>query len=146
MLETQPNSSYYQIAKRISASHCLIFFLAFASVPVTAYPASSDMGADLYRQYCAVCHGPHGAGDGPVADALRTKPTDLTRLGRAANGKFPELRVMSFIRGEAETNAHGNREMPMWGRVFLNDSGGRPELVQMRIYAVMKYIEELQVK
>jgi hypothetical protein len=53
---------------------------------------------------------------------------------------------MGFIRGESEVGAHGNRQMPMWGRIFLADSGGRPEIVQMRIYAVLKYVEGLQVK
>ena len=114
--------------------------------PVTAYSASLQMGEDLYRQYCSVCHGRNGAGDGPVADALRVKPADLTQLGRKFGGKFPELRVMGFIRGDGDIHAHGNRQMPMWGRVFLDNSGGRPEVVQMRIYAVLKYVEQLQVK
>lgn len=134
MLETQPTSHY------------LILILALVFAPVTAYPASSQMGANLYRQYCAVCHGPHGAGDGPVADALRVKPADLTQLGRKYKGKFPEVRIMNFLRGEEEVFAHGSRQMPIWGRVFLNDGGGRPEIVQMRIYAVLKYVEQLQVK
>lgn len=126
-------------------SHFLILLLALALAPVLAYPASSQMGANLYRQYCAVCHGPHGAGDGPVADALRVKPADLTQLGRKYSGKFPELRIMNFVRGEDEVLAHGTRQMPIWGRVFLDDSG-RSEIVQMRIYAVLKYVEQLQVK
>jgi mono/diheme cytochrome c family protein len=146
MLETQPNLPYDGIVKSISESYCLIMLLALAIAPVTAYSASSQMGAGLYRQYCAVCHGPHGEGDGPLTDVLRVKPTDLTKLGRKSPGKFPELRVMNIIRGDPDVPAHGNRQMPMWGRVFLDDSGGHPDIVQIRIYAVLKYIEEIQVK
>ena len=146
MLETQPKLAYDGIMQRISASHSLIILLVLGIAPLTAYPASSQMGANLYRQYCAVCHGPHGGGDGPVADALRVKPADLTHLGRKYSGKFPELRIMNFIRGEVEVVSHGNRQMPMWGRVFLDDTGGRSEVVQMRIYALLKYVQELQMK
>jgi mono/diheme cytochrome c family protein len=146
MLETQPNLLHDGIMQRISAPYSLILLLVLTFAPVTAHSASSQPGADLYRQYCSVCHGPHGAGDGPVADALRVKPTDLTQLAHNRSGKFPELRVMNFIRGEERAVAHGTQQMPIWGRVFLDDSGGRPEIVQMRIYAVMKYVEELQAK
>jgi mono/diheme cytochrome c family protein len=127
---------------RTSTRYSLILLLMAALAP----GAAANVGADLYRQYCAVCHGQHGAGDGPVGDALRVKPADLTQLSRKYSGKFPELRVMNFIRGDAEVTAHGKRQMPVWGRVFLEDSGGRPEIVQMRIYAVLKYVEQLQVK
>lgn len=47
--------------------------------PVTAdgrYSATS--GQILYLQYCAVCHGDAGQGDGPTADALDPKPADFT--------------------------------------------------------------------
>jgi len=104
------------------------------------------MGSDLYRQYCSVCHGQYGTGDGPVADALRVKPPDLTQLGRKYKGKFPELRIMNVIRGEDDITSHGNRQMPIWGRIFRDDTGGRPEVVQMRIYAILKYIEDIQLK
>jgi len=131
-VETQPKRSWVVMS----------LLLAFGAVIASA--ASPRIGADIYHQYCAVCHGPHGAGDGPVADALRVKPTDLTRLRARNNGKFPELRVLNYIRGDDAVQAHGDRKMPIWGRVFRDESGGHQELVQMRIYAVLKYLEELQ--
>ena len=133
-METQSNRLFFLIAGGL---------LAFASFRATA--GSSQMGPDLYRQYCSVCHGAHGAGDGPVADALSTKPADLTRLRARHSGKFPALRVMTVLRGE-DTPAHGGPQMPNWGQVFLDEAGGRHELVQMQIYALMKYIEQLQIK
>jgi mono/diheme cytochrome c family protein len=36
--------------------------------------------SESFKQYCATCHGSGGRGDGPVASALLTRPTDLTRF------------------------------------------------------------------
>jgi len=38
----------------------------------------SLLGAELYLQNCAGCHGEEGAGDGPVADYFRPRPRDFT--------------------------------------------------------------------
>ena len=37
---------------------------------------------ESYGQYCAVCHGTSGKGDGPAAVALKKAPTDLTQLAK----------------------------------------------------------------
>jgi len=36
-------------------------------------------GQQLFRRTCAQCHGPEGAGDGPLANRLQTRPADLVR-------------------------------------------------------------------
>ena len=48
--------------------------------PAVAYQAISVAnGKNLYEDSsCAVCHGPGGYGDGPLASELRPKPADLT--------------------------------------------------------------------
>ncbi len=38
----------------------------------------SMYGPDLYRLYCATCHGRDGKGNGPAAAALKVPPPDLT--------------------------------------------------------------------
>jgi putative copper resistance protein D len=45
-------------------------------------------GAGLYAAHCAVCHGEHGYGDGPGADALSARPADLVsgHLGHHTDG------------------------------------------------------------
>jgi len=150
--------TYYMGMKHTSTSQYPVVWLLWAlgcfrlapQVPILqagdATGAVSSAGVDLYRQYCAVCHGADAKGDGPVAGALRKKPADLTRLSRKSGGKFPELRVMNFIKGEDSVMAHGSREMPMWGALFSGMTGNRPELVQIRIYALLKYIEAVQAK
>jgi len=113
-------------------------------VPIaTTSPVS---GKDMFTAYCAVCHGPDGKGAGPAASALKTPPTDLTVLSKNNGGKFPSMKVSSTIRGEGGFPAHGNKEMPVWGALFWNLSGGHESEVQQRVSNLTKYIESLQAK
>lgn len=43
-------------------------------------------GPNLYKAYCASCHGISGAGDGPVASSLNVEVPDLSlsRIGRTS--------------------------------------------------------------
>ncbi|WP_038053561.1 cytochrome c [Thioalkalivibrio sp. ALJ1] len=45
--------------------------------PHAADEASIRMGRDAYKAQCLVCHGEAGAGDGPQARALESRPADL---------------------------------------------------------------------
>ena len=110
-------------------------------VPVR--PILSVEGVDLYREYCAVCHGRTGKGDGPAAAALKTAPADLTQLTRKNGGKFPEVPVQRAINGEAIFPAHGNKEMPVWGPIFKQMSSN-PDLARIRVFNLAKYIAGLQ--
>lgn len=101
-------------------------------------------GKDLYTVYCSSCHGAGGRGDGPVAAALNTAPTDLTALARRAGGRFPFDRVLASVSGSDEVPlAHGTSEMPLWGPIFVqldqNDTRART-----RLENVVKYLEGLQ--
>ncbi|MEP6795896.1 MAG: cytochrome c [Saprospiraceae bacterium] len=44
--------------------------------PFKGSPAAAETGKKIYTQYCVVCHGPKGKGDGPAAPALNPKPAD----------------------------------------------------------------------
>lgn len=46
--------------------------------PMPRAAPSLARGAELYRGYCAQCHGETGAGDGPMAAGLEPPPADLT--------------------------------------------------------------------
>ncbi len=62
---------------------------------------------------------PDGKGNGPAAAALKTPPTNLTLLAVKNGGTFPDARIMQIIKGDSMTAAHGNKEMPVWGPMFL---------------------------
>jgi len=113
-------------------------------VPVRS--TTSVAGKDLYREFCAVCHGTAGKGDGPAASALKVPPSDLTQISKKNEGKFPELRVQHIINGEAdEPVAHGSKDMPVWGTLFRH-MGPNPDIGNVRVYNLVKYIEEIQGK
>ena len=112
---------------------------------VNARPSASLNGVDLFKQYCAVCHGTGGKGDGPAAEALKKRPADLTQLSRKNGGTFPELHVMNYIKGQDVVAAHGSREMPIWGSIFSQMNSDQ-DLVQIRTVALLKYLETLQAK
>src|SRR5262249_25283073 len=44
------------------------------ATPDNAGAPSADLGATVFAQRCALCHGPDGHGDGPGAKALNPKP------------------------------------------------------------------------
>ena len=110
---------------------------------VPARMTTSISGADLYREYCAVCHGRDGKGTGPAAEALKAMPTDLTQITRRNGGKYPEVKVQRTIAGQELISAHGSEEMPVWGPIFRHMSANE-DLGAMRIYNLVKYIESIQ--
>ena len=102
---------------------------------------------EMFRTWCAPCHGVEGKGDGPAASALKKSPTDLTQLAKKNGGKFPAERVRSYIEGtqESKVQAHGTREMPVWGKVFsqIDES---PGAITYRLFSLSSYIQGLQAK
>ena len=114
------------------------------SVPVKGTSPSS--GPEMFKTYCAVCHGSDGKGNGPAAQALKVPPTDLTLLSKNNSGKFPDMKVVATIRGEASLPSHGTKEMPVWGQLFWSMSHGHEGEVQQRTANLTKYIEGIQAK
>jgi mono/diheme cytochrome c family protein len=100
-------------------------------------------GKDTFNAYCAPCHGQSGAGDGPVAVALRAVPADLRRLS-AKRGSFPRDEIVAFVTGDGRPiSAHGTSDMPIWGAIFrsLDPMDAR---VKIRLQNVVNYVESLQ--
>lgn len=87
-------------------------------------------GKQMYKEYCAACHGADGKGRGPVASSLRKQPPNLTTLAERYGGNFPEEYVTAVLRFGPGLSAHGSSEMPVWGPIFqylkLQRSGRAP--------------------
>ena len=111
-----------------------------------AAQTSPASGQEMFMSYCASCHGKDAKGDGPAASALKVVPANLTRLARDNGGKYPTNKVTSILSGQTDLAAHGNKEMPIWGKVFWTMSGGHAGEVQQRVANLNRYIESLQVK
>jgi mono/diheme cytochrome c family protein len=101
-------------------------------------------GKEMFKAYCASCHGEDAKGHGPVAPALKMPPPDLTLLAKRNNGKFSADYVNTVVVHGVNTPAHGSTDMPIWGPVFvgLNDQ----RLVILRVNKLSEYLETLQVK
>lgn len=101
---------------------------------------------ESYSQYCAVCHGTSGKGDGPAAVALKKAPADLTQLARKNGGNFPDARISRYIAGEETVDAHGTRDMPVWGQIFHSIDAQNKTVDDLRVYNLVNYLKSLQVK
>jgi len=112
---------------------------------VGAVPTSPASGQEMFRAYCASCHGVEGAGDGPAAPALKMPPTDLTSLSRKNGGTFPAMRVRNSIKDGAPPE-HGSKEMPVWGPILSSVSGDNSGVVDQRVSNLVKYLQSIQVK
>ena len=83
---------------------------------------------------------------------MTTKPTDLTLLAKKNDGQFPFLRVMQMIDGRTLVDAHGGREMPVWGQRYVADIGekygpyGGEAAVRARVLELVYYIQSIQQK
>jgi len=113
-------------------------------MPETVHLIASLEGPELYKAYCAVCHGTDLKGGGPMAKSLMAKVPDLTVISMHNGGKFPSVRVQRIISGEETlTTGHGSREMPIWGPVFSQIAWDQ-DLGRVRVYNLAQFIEQNQ--
>ena len=102
---------------------CLSLHAANAAQPYKRDPTAdgrligSIEGTNLFRSYCASCHGSDAKGAGPMAQALKNPLPDLTQIAVRNRGIFPGLKVQGIISGESEMSSHGTRQMPVWGQL-----------------------------
>ena len=114
--------------------------IGFASVLPAEEFAGQD-GAQLYKRLCASCHGPDGAGDGPVAASLKNRPPDLAGITVRHRGEFPEARLRQIIDGRAGVLAHGARDMPVWG-TELPQAGADADALITRLIAQLRAMQK----
>ena len=110
---------------------------------VSIKPGPPMSGGDIFKWYCAACHGKNAKGNGPAASDLKVPPPDLTTLAKRNKGKFPDDYVTRLLTNGPKP-AHGTPEMPVWGPLFseLNAKGR----VTVGINDVVHYLESLQEK
>jgi mono/diheme cytochrome c family protein len=137
------------VTAMVLASAMMVWAQGAAQTEIKHVPiqqTSPASGTEMYKTYCAVCHGADGRGNGPAAEALKVAPTDLTMLATKNGGKYPSLKVSAILRGENPLAAHGTKEMPIWGNLFWNLSNGHQSEVEQRISNLNRYLESIQKK
>ncbi len=93
--------------------------------PVAATPDSLAKGKSLYGEYCAICHGEAGKGDGVAAEHLTIKPANLQDIAK----RFPDQLFFLQI-------SKGKGDMPSWYDMLGMDE----------IWHVTNYIRSLAAK
>ena len=131
--------------------------ICLTSNAVFAESIAAKLGEVQYRTNCMVCHGEAGKGDGPMADQLTQKPSNLQLLSKSHNGYFPFDKVYDMIDGRNAIRAHGTSDMPVWGNAFVPDidmmTGSRDAVKEQveaaiagRILSVVYYLQSIQVE
>ncbi len=127
---------------------------ALLLVPSIATAQPRNIGQIEYESNCAVCHGVSGQGDGPMVRIIDQTLPNLTLLALNNNGVFPFEYVYETIDGRRMVEAHGTRDMPVWGYEY-NDKAAEyyvdfrapydvESFIRGRILALTTYIYELQ--
>lgn len=79
------------------------------AVPTGGPACGSPPGKEIYKAYCAMCHGSKGKGDGPAAAGLTPRPANLsdsTRMARLSDDSL--TRVVTT----------GRKAMPAFGAIL----------------------------
>lgn len=92
--------------------------VAFVMLAVPSARAQDNIPVSMtYKVYCARCHGFNGAGDGPDAATLSTRPRDFADC--AVMQKISDATIVKAI-----TDGGGavglSRDMPAWGVALTN--------------------------
>jgi len=103
----------------------------------------SIQGKDLFKSYCASCHGLDAKGKGPMAASLKVPPADLRRISIRNHDTFPLMRVEKIIAGEELTPGHGSSDMPVWGPIFSRVTTD-VDLGRVRIDNLARYLRDIQ--
>jgi mono/diheme cytochrome c family protein len=146
------NTVKVTMAIRPLARLSALFLIACAAtaglvVDQTQFPPTyMPSGEQMYKQYCAACHGTDAKGNGPLASLLKTPPPDLTTLAKRHTGKFPYDYVSNILEFGPGLSAHGSSDMPTWGPIFRYFDKQNERVVQHRIKNLCNYLASLQGK
>ncbi len=116
---------------------------ALKVVPVSY--SQPESGKQMYRDYCAACHGMNGKGNGPAVQFLKTPPPDLTTIGNRYTGKTVASKVAAVLRSGTASRVHGTVAMPLWESLFSSLHGG-DQVGALRIRNLSEYVESIQKK
>lgn len=129
--------------------HALAALIALCTLPTLTQAQDSDMGMEIYRTYCAACHGLNAHGDGPMAPLLVLQPPDLGLITARNGGIFPVARVVMRIDGRAPLASHGS-QMPVYGDFFegndtiLKTETGQPIMTSEPVVDLIAFLRTIQ--
>jgi mono/diheme cytochrome c family protein len=125
-----------------AAAATLAVSLSFADqsqskVVIPVNKTAPNNGKEMYKNYCAPCHGEDGKGNGPVASSLKARPSDLTELAKNNNGKFPDTHIVAILQFAT---------MPVWGPILGTMNKSNIQDKQLRISNLTRYLQTIQAQ
>ncbi|HMQ05915.1 MAG TPA: cytochrome c [Saprospiraceae bacterium] len=134
----------------IGLTTMILILIAFMSLqscntepPKNSRIAQAKLGKEHYMNYCSSCHGEDGKGK--KVEGLTKQPLDLTTIvvdRRVSN--FPILEIANIIDGRKMVEAHGTREMPIWGEVFSTGEYLNENEIKGRLAELIAYLMSIQ--
>lgn len=109
-------------------------------------PSYIPPGDQMFREYCASCHGRDGKGHGPASESLTKKVPNLATLSKRHKGIFPEEYVTNILRFGPGVLSHGSSDMPVWGPIFQYHDNYNEAAVRQRIKNLCDFLESIQEK
>jgi cytochrome c oxidase cbb3-type subunit 3 len=103
--------------------------------PNATLAANATAGEAVYQQYCSVCHGAQGKGNGPAATAMQPKPRDHTN-GTYMN-RFSDTHLRKVI-GEGGAAVGRSPLMPSWNATLTPEQIG-DVIAYLRTLAIPAY-------
>ena len=106
--------------KSLNILTVLILILGIAYLIPSQSLAQADpaKGAEVYKSYCATCHGDTGKGDGIAAAALDPKPRDLSNAEYVSG--LTDEHIKKVVT-EGGTSVGMSAAMPAWGGIIPED-------------------------
>ena len=96
----------------------LILGIAFLIPTYSKAEGDAAKGAEVYKTYCATCHGDTGKGDGIASAALDPKPRDLSNAEYVSTLNDTHIKKIVTEGGGANGMSAA---MPAWGGIIPED-------------------------
>jgi len=130
-----------------AAIFAALLLLPVAAAAQDAPTKQTTPGAEVFRTYCATCHGTSARGDGPLASSMKRKPANLTEIAKRNGGEFPADMVFRTIDGRQPVRGHGGPDMPVWGDAFeRSQEAGDQARVKSVIQSLVDYLGSIQLR
>ena len=146
--ERRPQEVKSGRAARLAFAGLLFGALCLAPLGASAQEMKQTTpGGEVFRTYCASCHGTSARGDGPLASSMTRKPANLTEIAKRNGGQFPSEIVFKTIDGRQRVRGHGGPDMPVWGDAFSKSrEAGDADRVKAVIQSLVDYLDSLQLR
>ena len=111
--------------------------------PENSFAAQTERGKTHFQKHCTSCHGEDGTG--LAMESFKVQPADLTKIkARRGVSKFPVKQIARMIDGRQLVEAHGPRDMPVWGKVFTESENLDDEQLKGKLGELIAYLMKIQ--